>query len=200
MYYACAMTKHLSGHAKKWFMITGISVLILGGGYGGYIWYQQNQAKQAPISEDAKKEAAGYNIAGNGDIAARYVELMKTDKTADAQSLFVEQVNRETDIQKKVDLYVQNVNLALSLQKTDAALDAAKKMVEVRESHDTYGQLALVYIARGEPEQQITTLEKAIATLDSAGNVADKDAIRAMYESQLDAAKQYRDVRSRYAS
>lgn len=194
------MTKHLSDRAKKWAIIAiPICVLVLvAGGYYGYTWYQQYQQTRVSLNQEAKDQAASYYFSGDQDIAARYIELMNANKTADAQQLFVDKVHSESDTQKKVDLYTQNVNLALSLKKMDAALEAAKRMVEIRASHDTYAQLANVYIARGEPEEQVVTLQKALDTLGSA-SVANKDDLTKLYQSQLEAAKAYIDIRSRYA-
>ena len=199
LYYACAMTKRLSGRAKKWFIIGGMSLLLVGGGVGGYLWYQRYQQLHRPASEQEKQQAAQYTFTGDQDIAARYVALVKADKVTDAQQLFVERVKAEKDTQKKVALYVQNINLALSLKKTDAALDAANRLVAVRASHDTYAQLANVYIARGEPDQQIDALQKAIDALKAAPNVPNKDDLMKLYQSQLDAAREFQAMRSKYA-
>lgn len=200
MYYACAMTKHLSGRVKKWLMITGIGILVLGGSYGGYVWYQQYYQSQprVHVSEEARKQAAGYRLAGDEELAAQYVSLMQADKQAEAQKLFASKVEAESDAQKKVDLYKQNINLALSLQKTDAALESANHLVTVRPSHESYAQLATVYITRNDVPQQIVYLQKAIDALKQATDVPNKDSLMRLYQSQLDAANERIALQEKY--
>ena len=191
------MAKHLSGHVKKWLMIIGIGILVLGGVYGGYLWHRQQQASPVSVSKEAREKAAQYRFTGSQDIAAQYVSLMQVKKQAEAQQLFVSQVEAEADTQKKVDLYLQNINLALSLQNTDAALEAANRLVGVRASHDTYAQVAAVYVARNDTQQQSVYLQKAIDALKVAADVPDRDALMASYQSQLDAANEWQALKEK---
>lgn len=191
------MAKHLSGHAKKWLMITGIGILIVGGGYGGYVWYQRQQQPRATVSDEDRKQAAGYRFAGDQDVAAQYVSFMRAGKVADAQQLFASRADSEPDTQKKADLYVQNINLALSLSNTDAALEAGERLVEVDPTHESYAQLAAVYVAREDTRQQAAYLQKAIDALKSASDVPDKDSLMAHYQSQLDAANEWLALKER---
>lgn len=192
------MVKHLSGHAKKWLMITGIAVLVIGGSYGGYIWYQQQRQPSVVVTEEAREQAAQYNFAGDQDIAAHYISLMNADKVADAQQVFISRVEAEPDTQKKVDLYAQNIDLALSLQNTDAALEAANRLAAIRSSHDIYGRIATIYIARNDVPQQVVYLQKAIDALKVASDVPDKDDVMRLYQSQLDAANERIALKERY--
>lgn len=194
------MAKHLSDRAKKWLMITSIGILILGGGYGGYVWYQQ-QYQQLPrvhVSEEARKQAAEFRLAGDEELAAQYVSLMQSDKPAEAQKLFASKVEAESDVLKKADLYKQNINLALSLQKTDVALESANRLVAVRPSHESYAQLATVYITRNDVPQQIVYLQKAIDALKQATDVPNKDSLMRLYQSQLDAANERTALKEKY--
>jgi hypothetical protein len=192
------MAKHLSGHAKKWIMITGISVLVMGGGYGGYVWYQRQQQSQLAVSKEARQQAAEYGFTGDQDVAAQYISLMKANKTAEAQRLFVARADAESDTQKKVDLYVQNINLALSLSNTDAALETANRLVATRASHDSYAQLAAVYTVRNDVPQQVIYLQKAIDALKVATDVANQEDLMRLYQSQLDAANERIALKERH--
>lgn len=198
MYYACAMTKR-AGRISKRLIVIIVGVLVLAGlGVGGYFGYQRWRAHTKAGSEQAKVVAAKLPYAGDQDLAGRYITLVQSKHVAQAQQLFIDRVKSEKNVQKKIDLYTQNVNLALSLKNTDAALDAAKRMVEVRSSHDTYAQLATVYIARSEPAPEIDVLQKAIITLDAEKDVANRDQLKLMYQSQLDAAKRQQAIMEKY--
>jgi hypothetical protein len=194
------MAKHLSGHAKKWLMITGIGVLVIGGSYGGYVWYAKRHQQQprVEVSEAARKQAAEYRLAGDEELSAQYVSLMQANKSTEAQQLFASKVTAESDAQKKADLYKQNIDLALSLQKTDAALEAANSLVALRASYDSYAQLASVYITRNDVPQQIVYLQKAIEALKQATDVPNKDSLMRLYQSQLDAANERLALKEKY--
>lgn len=161
------------------------------------MWYQRQQPSTPVVTKEARDQAAQQRFTGDEDIAAQYISLMQADQTAAAQQLFVSRVEAESDVQKKADLYIQNINLALSLQKTDAALEAANRLVSVRASHDSYAQVASVYIARNDVPQQAAFLRKAIDALKTANDVPDKDNLLTLYQSQLAAATEWMELEER---
>ena len=177
---------------KKQLLIGGIAlgvVAVAAAGYFGYQAYQHQVTIQQSSRDAAVKKAAALNLRGDKDIAAAYLEKLEAKDTRGAQKLFADAVAKEPDVTKKLALLSQNVQLALSAKQKDLALESAQRAVEIQKSDDTYMQLARVYVMKDDPAQQAVAIEQAITLLD-ASKKENKDSLRAVYEQQLQVARE----------
>ena len=171
---------------KKIILIISLvgAVILIAAGYYGYTLYQANTTKQKAVVNEAQKEAKDLNIVGDGDLATQYIAALKAKQTEKAQKLFSDKVVAEPDTQKKIDLYAQNIQLALSYQHPDQAVEAALKAVEIRQTHDVYAQVATAYVGKLDFKNQALYLQKALDAA-KASNDPDKDTYIQVYEQKL---------------
>lgn len=170
---------------KSVLIISLIGLAALGvAGYYGYAAYQAGMTQQKAVINEAQKEAKDLNIAGDDDLATQYIAALKAKQTAKAQKLFTDKVAAEPDTQKKIDLYVQNIQLALSYQHPDQAVEAGLRAVEIRQTHDVYAQVAAAYVGKNDYANQAIYLQKALDAAKSS-NGADRDMYVRIYEEQL---------------
>lgn len=192
MYYACAMTKQ-AGRISKRFVIIIMSLVALAGlgvaAYFGYQWYQ-NQNK---TTSTAREKVNDYHLVGSQDIATRYVALLDAGKAAEAQRLFVDAATKEPDVNKKVALFTQNMQLALFNNHPDEAVAAAKEAVAVQPTDDTYMLVVTAYVTKNDVAQQITYLQKAIDAV-KVSNKPNKVALLAQYQDQLQVAQKIQAI------
>lgn len=156
-------------------------------GVAGY-FVSQRQPVQVKATETAKKKAEGYNVAGDTDLAARYVALLEAGKSTESRQVFDDQVKQAATADAKLALLTQQVQLALADGKPDEALYAAQQAIAIRADDATYAQAATVCVAKHDTKQQITYLEKAIAYA-SAPDQKDKAEVLEYYKQQLTSAK-----------
>lgn len=175
---------------RKWIVLASIVLLVVAGGYGGYRYYSSRNADtKSQVASEAKKEVDELGLLGDNELAARYVTYLKANQSDKAQKLFIDKIAVEQDEQKKIDLFVQNIQLALFYKHTDEALEAALRAAEAYPRHDVYMQVATVYVAKRDTGKQIEYVQKAIDALNASSD-EDKDALRAIYEQKLRAAQE----------
>ena len=189
MYYACAMAKHLSGHAKKWLMITGISVLILGGGYGGYIWYQQNQTKQAAQQEDrvgkTQKKLEEASFRGDTNLAARYTERLEMGDVDGAGSLYSKAIEEAETVPEKTTLAEQAITVAYQQKNYDQALKFALILDQIGSSHRTLISIADIYAAQKNVDHEKEDIQKAIAAIEALPQDSPEREFISIYQGRL---------------
>jgi hypothetical protein len=176
---------------KKIILIVSLVGLILlaATGYYGYTLYQSNATKQKAAASEAQKEADKLNIVGDGNLATQYIAALKANQNEKAQKLFTDKVSSESDTQKKLDLYAQNVQLALSYQHPDQAVEASLKAVEIRLTHDVYAQVATAYVGKFDFKNQAAYLQKALDAV-KASDDPNKDMYIQVYEQKLASANE----------
>lgn len=187
LYYANAMVKAKAAgrNTKKIILFSLVGLVVLGAaGYYGYTLYKANTVKQQAVVNEAEKEAKELNVIGDSDLATQYIAALKANQPEKAQKLFTDRVAAEPDTQKKIDLFVQNIQLALSYQRPDQAVEAGLKAIEVRQTHDVYAQVASAYVGKFDLKNQRVYLRKALDAV-KASNDPNKDIYIEIYEQQL---------------
>lgn len=156
---------------KKWFWITVISVLVVGGFYGYYAAAKSVDAKVEKITKGAVRQ---------------YLEDTGTVKSHNSQTVYVESTGKVKDINVDVGDVVKQGDLLLSLDKADLELqlkdaesriDAAKAQVKGTEIINYANKIE---IAKAAVEQARISFETARRNLENARelyntNVMSKD-------------------------
>lgn len=181
------MTKRAGRISKRLIIIIVSLFAVIGLGVAGYFLSQQQPVQKKAV-ETAKQKAESYNIAGDADLATRYVALLGAGKSAEARKLFDDQVAKESTVDAKLALLSQEVQLALADTKPDEALYAAQQAIAIRADDATYAQAATACVAKHDTKQQIAYLEKAVAYASAPGQ-KDKAEMLEYYQQQITSAK-----------
>ena len=178
------------------FSLAGLIVLCASG-VAWYFW-QQKQTTDTVVVNKTKQEVEALNFEGDNDLATAYTVALKAKDITKARKLFADKIASEPDIDKKLALSTQNVNLAIAAGNTDEALGAAQRAVDIKSTHVTLAQVANVYFAKKDLEQQIVYLQKAKDAVQQSDE-PNKDTIAQRYQARIDSANQVSEVRKRYA-
>ncbi|MNR08048.1 hypothetical protein D3C85_1241860 [compost metagenome] len=138
----------------------------------------------ASSSQEAKKEVTALNLQGDSGIQERYVDFINANKKDDAQKLFDNAVKTESDVDKKIELLRLNVLLALSYKRIDEAEAAALKMLDIKESVDSYESIIRVYAVKNDLAKQKEYNSKARAFVEKS-NLENKDTLLESYDMKL---------------
>ncbi|HEX7484304.1 MAG TPA: hypothetical protein VF281_04065 [Candidatus Saccharimonadales bacterium] len=201
LYYANAMVKAKAAGLKnkKIILISLIGLVILSaGGVAWYYWNQKQTTDAKVIVNKAKQEVEALNFEGDNDLATAYTVALKAKDITKARKLFADKIAAEPDVDKKLALSTQNVNLAIAAGNTDEALGAAQRAVDIKSSHLTLAQVANVYFAKDDLGQQVVYLQKAKDALQQSDE-SGKDVVAESYQERIDSSNQILEVRKRYA-
>jgi hypothetical protein len=187
LYYANAMVKaKATGRKNKkiiLFSLVGF-IILAGAGCAWYLWQQKQVADTKIVENKTKVEVEALNLAGDTDLATAYTVALRAKDVTKAQKLFADKISAEPDVDKKLALATQNVQLALELGNTDEALAAALNAVQIRSSHEVLLQVVTVYVAKHDRAQQAVYLQKAIDALEQSSDPK-KDKMLAKYQARL---------------
>ncbi|MNY24892.1 hypothetical protein D3C86_1586340 [compost metagenome] len=162
-----------------------IVALVVVAGVGGYFFIRSQDKKElASSSQEAKKEVTALNLQGDSGIQERYVDFINANKKDDAQKLFDNAVKTESDVDKKIELLRLNVLLALSYKRIDEAEAAALKMLDIKESVDSYESIIRVYAVKNDLAKQKEYNSKARAFVEKS-NLENKDTLLESYDMKL---------------
>jgi hypothetical protein len=201
LYYANAMVKAKAAGLKnkKIILISLIGLVILSaGGVAWYYWNQKQTADTKVIENKTKQEVKALNFQGDNDLATAYTVALKANDVTKARKLFADKIAAEPDVDKKLALLTQNVNLAIAAGNTDEALGAAQRAVDIKSSHVTLSQVANVYFAKDDLGQQVVYLQKAKDAVQQSDE-PNKEVVAESYQERIDSSNQIIEVRKRYA-
>lgn len=184
---------------KKKITLLISAIVLVGLAAAGGVYWKQQQAQQSASDakqlNQAKVAVEKLNINGDDSLAAQYVAKLLRKDMDGADAIFASKVQSTNEIEQKLALCQQQMLLALSYQLPDEALKPALRALEVTKTHVTHSNVAQVYGVKRDYPMQIEHLTKAT---DLARSTPATQQYVAIYESQIEAAKEMKVVQDKY--
>jgi tetratricopeptide (TPR) repeat protein len=194
MYYAYDMSKQNRGKKRMIISIAAVVVLIAGASIYWWLANHRSANEKAATQADTSYLQAGqvsFSQADYLELNAKVRQLVKDNKKSDAVALLAGRAKQVKDATQKVKILDQNASVLVQNGLTDEALKSAKEADSIKSTTATLMQIATVYGAKQDAQQQIDYINKAIQAIDNDASIdaSLKPNLKSGYQQTIESIK-----------